>query len=190
MVLAAPAHALAALRLEALHGDRLTELAAIPHPPVATLVLGFRQGRRRASARRLRHAGACGRATAHSRCRVLLDPVPHRAPADHVTLSVFAGGSPAAGGRGTRADRAGGPDPAGARRAPRRARRARLPGIRPLAARHSAVRGRLRSALAALDAIEAANPTLRFAGSYRRGVALGDALRSGLDAADALHARL
>jgi protoporphyrinogen/coproporphyrinogen III oxidase len=44
--------------------------------------------------------------------------------------------------------------------------------------------------IAALDAIEAANPALRFAGSYRRGVSLGDALRSGLDAADALHARL
>jgi oxygen-dependent protoporphyrinogen oxidase len=43
---------------------------------------------------------------------------------------------------------------------------------------------------AALDALETANPTLRFAGSYRHGVALSDALRSGLDAADALRARL
>lgn len=40
--------------------------------------------------------------------------------------------------------------------------------------------------LAALDALEARHPGLVFAGNYRQGISVGEALRSGLDAADRL----
>jgi oxygen-dependent protoporphyrinogen oxidase len=190
MVLAAPAHALAALRLEALHGDRLTDLAAIPHPPVATLALGFRRGD-------VEHPldGFGMLVPAVERRRILgvvfsSTLFPHRAPADHVTLSVFAGGA--------RQPEVAALQPTaledlvlrelgellGVRGAPVFRAYAHWPHAIP-----QYVVGYDRLS-AVLDAIEAANPTLRFAGSYRRGVALGDTLRSGLDAAEALHARL
>jgi oxygen-dependent protoporphyrinogen oxidase len=190
LVLAAPAHALAALRLEAAQGDRLTELSEIPHPPVTALVLGFRRAD-------VRHPlDGFGMLVPAVEDRRVLGVVfsstlfPGRAPDGHVTLSVLAGGmrqpeiaelEPAAldalvlnelrellGVEGTPVFRA----------------HARWPRAIP-----QYVIGYDRFT-ATLDAIEAANPALRFAGSYRNGVSLGDTLRSGLDAADALHARL
>jgi oxygen-dependent protoporphyrinogen oxidase len=190
LVLAAPAYALATMRLEASHGERLAELAAIPHPPVATLVLGFRRGE-------VEHPldGFGVLVPAIERRRILgvvfsSTLFPQRAPADHVTLSAFVGGS--------RQPEVAALEPdalqdlvlrelgelLGVRGAPVFRTHARWPRAIP-----QYVLGYDRFT-AALDAIEAANPGLRFAGSYRHGVALGDALRSGLDAADALHARL
>ncbi len=190
VVLAAPAHALAALRLDAAQGDRLADLVAIPHPPVATLVLGYRRSD-------VDHAlDGFGMLVPAVEARRVLGVVfssslfPGRAPDDHVTLSIFLGG----------------------------ARQPELAGLDPDALQELAVRdldellgvhgapvfracahwpraipqyavGHDRFT-AALDAIEAANPAVRFAGNYRHGVALGDALRSGLDAADALHPRI
>ncbi len=190
VVLAAPAHALGHLRLDASEGNRLAELAAIPHPPVAALVLGFRRedvehpldgfGLLVPAVERRRVLGVVFSSTVF----------PGRAPDGHVTLSVVAGGAlqpeiaslePDAlellvleelrnvlGVRGTPVFRA----------------HARWPRAIP-----QYVVGYDRFT-AALEAIEAANPALRFAGSYRGGVALGDALRSGLAAANAIHSRL
>ena len=190
VVLAAPAHALGQLRLEAPQGDRLAQLAAIPHPPVATLVLGFRRaevghpldgfGMLVPAVERRRILGVVFSSTLF----------PDRAPDGHVTLSVFAGG--------TRQPEIAALDLdalqeltlrelgalLGVRGAPVFRTHARWPRAIP-----QYVLGYDRFT-AALDALESANPALRFAGSYRHGVALGDALRSGLDAADALHARL
>lgn len=190
LVLAAPAHALAELRLEAAEGGLLADLAAIPHPPVATLVLGFR---RTDVTHPLDGFGLLVPAVEGRRILGVVfssSLFPGRAPEGHATLSVFVGG----------------------------ARQPELAELEPDALQELAL-GELGELLgvqgtpvfrahshwpraipqyivgydrftAALDAIEAANPALRFAGSYRHGVALGDALRSGLDAADALHARI
>jgi oxygen-dependent protoporphyrinogen oxidase len=190
VVLAAPAHALSQLRFEAPQGDRLAQFAAIPHPPVATLGLGFR---RADVAHPLDGFGMLVPAVER---RGILGVVfsstlfPGRAPDGHVTLSVFAGGMRQPGIAALDLD-------ALQELALRDLRE--LLGVRgaPVFRAHARwaraipqyVLGYDRFT-AALDALETANPTLRFAGSYRHGVALGDALRSGLDAADALRARL
>jgi protoporphyrinogen/coproporphyrinogen III oxidase len=190
LVLAAPAHALAALPLAAASGDRLRELEAIPHPGVAALVLGFRRDQ-------VTHPldGFGVLAPAVERRRILgalfsSSLFPNRAPEGHVTLTVFAGGvrqpdvfalDPAALEEMALAELA---DLLGVSGTPVFRTLARWPRAIP-----QYVLGYDRF-LEALGAIEAANPALRFAGSYRSGVSLGDTLRSGLDAADALHARL
>ncbi|MGH7631060.1 MAG: protoporphyrinogen oxidase [Gemmatimonadales bacterium] len=190
LVLAAPAHVLAELRLDAPAGDRLAELTAIPHPPVATLVLGFRRGD-------VGHPlDGFGMLVPAVEGRRILGVVfsstlfPGRAPDDHVTLSIFLGGARQ-------------PDLAG--RDPDALQELALQDLRELLGVRGAPLFRASAYwpraipqpvvgydrfTAALDAIEAENPWLRFAGSYRHGVALGDALRSGLAAAAALHARL
>ncbi len=190
VVLATPAHALARLRLDASQGHRLAGLAAIPHPPVGVLVLGFRRGD-------VAHPlDGFGMLVPAVEGRRILGAVfsstlfPGRAPDGHVTLSIVVGG--------TRQPELAGLDPdplqdivlpelgelVGVRGAPVFRAHASWPRAIP-----QYVLGYDRFT-AALDAIEAANPALRFAGSYRHGVALGDTLRSGLDAADALHARI
>ncbi|HET8623765.1 MAG TPA: protoporphyrinogen oxidase [Gemmatimonadales bacterium] len=190
VVLAAPAHALARLRLEGRHGERIAELTAIPHPAVATLILGFRRadvahpldgfGMLIPAAERRRILGVIFSSTVF----------PGRAPDDHVTLSVFMGGARQPDVAGLDAGQLQEVALAelgkllGVHGSPVFLAEARWPQAIP-----QYVLGYDRF-LAALDTIEAANPGLRFAGSYRDGVALGDALGSGLDAADALHARL
>jgi oxygen-dependent protoporphyrinogen oxidase len=84
---------LAAVRLEASEGHRLGELAAIPHPPVATLVLGFLRAD-------VEHPlDGFGMLVPAIEGRRILGVVfsstlfPHRAPTDHVTLSAFVGGA-------------------------------------------------------------------------------------------------
>lgn len=190
LVLAAPAHALADLQLDATQGHRLAELAAIPHPSVAILVLGFRRDQ-------VTHPldGFGMLVPAVERRRILgvvfsSTLFPHRAPAEHVTLTVIAGGARqpdvAALALDALQDLAMGELGAllGVSGTPVFRAHARWPRAIP-----QYILGYDRFT-AVLDAIEAANPALRFAGSYRKGVALPDTLRSGLDAADALHVRL
>jgi oxygen-dependent protoporphyrinogen oxidase len=190
VVLAAPAHVLAALPLAAASGERLRELATIPHPGVAVLILGFRRDQ-------VTHPldGFGVLAPAVERRRILgalfsSSLFPNRAPEGYVTLTVFAGGvrqpdmfalDSAALEDAVLAELA---DLLGVSGTPTFRTLARWPRAIP-----QYVLGYDRF-LEALGAIEAANPALRFAGSYRAGVSLGDTLRSGLDAADALHARL
>jgi oxygen-dependent protoporphyrinogen oxidase len=190
VVLAAPAHALARLPLSARQGERLAELAAIPHPPVAVLVLGFR---RTDVAHPLDGFGMLIPATEGRRVLGVIfssTVFPGRAPADHVTLSVFAGGVRHADVAALAPDELQGlalgelGELLGISGVPVFRAHARWPEAIP-----QFVLGYQRF-LHALEAIESANPGLRFAGSYRSGVALGDALGSGLEAADALHARL
>jgi oxygen-dependent protoporphyrinogen oxidase len=190
LVLAAPAHALAALPLEASQGERLAALAAIPHPPVAILVLGFRR------ADVTHPLDGFGMLVPAVEGRRLLGVVfsstlfPGRAPDGHVTVSIFAGGARQPEMAELEADTLEAValeelgQLLGVRGAPVFRTHARWPRAIP-----QYILGYDRFT-AVLDAIEAANPALRFAGSYRHGVALGDALRSGIDAADALHARL
>jgi oxygen-dependent protoporphyrinogen oxidase len=190
VILAAPAYALATIQLGAEHGDRLADLAGIPYPPVAVLVLGFHRGQ---VEHRLDGFGMLVPAVERRRILGVVFSstlFPDRAPPDHVTLSVFAGGAcqpeVAALEPGVLEElvlRELG-DLLGVRGAP--VFRAHTRWTRAIP---QYVLGYERFT-AVLDAIEAANPHLRFAGSYRQGVALGDALRSGLDAADRLHDRL
>jgi oxygen-dependent protoporphyrinogen oxidase len=190
VVLAAPAHALAELPIHAPEGERVRLLGEIPHAPVATLVLGFRR-------EDVKHPldGFGILVPAVERRRVLgvvfaSTLFPGRAPEQHVSVAVFRGGvrQPELHSLD---DEAGEAlvlgelrDLLGVRGEPVFRAHARWPRAIP-----QYVLGYDRF-VAALEAVESANPALRFAGSYRQGVALGDALRSGLEAADALHARL
>jgi oxygen-dependent protoporphyrinogen oxidase len=190
VVLAAPAHALAVLPLEAAAGSQLSELAAVPYAPVATLVLGFRR-------EQVGHPlDGFGMLIPAAEGRRILGVVfsstlfPERAPPGHVTLTLFVGG--------VRHPEAVALEPAALQEMALR-ELGELLGVAgpPVFSTHTRwpraipqyILGYDRF-LAVLAAIEAENPALRFAGSYRSGVSLGDTLRSGLDAADALHARL
>jgi oxygen-dependent protoporphyrinogen oxidase len=190
VLLAAPAHALARLRVDARQGDRLAELRDIPHSPVAVLVLGLRR-------EDVEHPlDGFGLLAPTVEGRRVLGVVfsstvfPGRAPEGHVTLSVFMGGTlqPEVAALDTDAlqelalRELG--ELLGVNATPVFRAHAHWPQAIP-----QYVVGYDRFT-AVLDAIESANPALRFAGSYRHGVALGDALGSGLDAADALHVRL
>jgi oxygen-dependent protoporphyrinogen oxidase len=190
LVLATPAHALAALPVTATSGERLRELEGVPYPGVAALALGFP---REQVSHPLDGFGLLVPAVEGRRILGVLfssSLFPGRAPAGHVTLTVFAGGmrqpdvfalEPAALEDVVLGELA---DLLGVAGAPVFRSHARWPRAIP-----QYILGYDRF-LDALQAVEAANPALRFAGSYRSGISLGDTLRSGLDAADALHARL
>jgi oxygen-dependent protoporphyrinogen oxidase len=190
VVLAAPAHALARIRLAASQGHRLAEAGEIPHPAVAVLIFGFHQAD-------VRHPldgfGMLIPAAEHRRIlgAIFSSTVfPGRAPEGHVTLTVFMGG--------TRQPEVASLDPDTLREVALR-ELGELLGAGDVPVFYAATRWPLaipqyvlgyERFLSAFDALESANPGLRFAGSYRHGVALGEALASGLDAADALHTRV
>jgi oxygen-dependent protoporphyrinogen oxidase len=190
LVLAAPAHALAGLPIAAAAGERLRELEGVPHSGVAALVLGYPRAQ---VSHPLDGFGVLVPAAEGRRILGVLfssSLFSGRAPPGHVALTVLAGGM--------RQPDIFALEPAALEQVVRRELAALL-GVsgEPVFQAHARwpqaipqyVLGYDRF-LDALEAIEAANPALRFAGSYRSGVSLGDTLRSGLDAADALHARL
>lgn len=183
IVLAVPAHAFGTLRMEGPSGARLAELAAIPHAPVAVVTLGFRRGD---VAHRLDGFGLLVPAVERRRVLGTLFSstlFPGRAPPGHVTLTTFVGG--------TRQPELAALE-AGAMVALVQEELAELLGARGEPTFRHVVRWSraipqyvlgYERWLDLMAEIERANPGLFLAGSYRGGVALGDALRSGLEAA-------
>lgn len=183
IVLAVPAHAFAALRMEGPSGARLAELAAIPHAPVGVVTLGFRCGD---VAHRLDGFGVLVPAVERRRVLGTLFSstlFPGRAPPGHVALTTFVGGA--------RQPELAALE-AGAMVALVQAELAELLGARGEPTFRHVVRWSraipqyvvgYKRWLDLMAEIERANPGLFLAGSYRGGVALGDALRSGLEAA-------
>jgi protoporphyrinogen/coproporphyrinogen III oxidase len=183
IVCAGPAHAFGGLRLEGDGGALLAELASIPYAPVAVVVLGFRRAE---VAHPLDGFGVLVPAVERRRALGVLfssTMFPGRAPDGCVTLTTFVGGA--------RQPQLAALDPdglvalvrqelddlLGARGEPTFRQVVRWPRAIP-----QFVLGYERW-LRLMDEIEAANAGLFLAGSYRCGVGLGEALRSGLDAA-------
>jgi len=183
IVLAVPAHAFAALRMEGPSGARLAELAAIPHVPVSVVTLGFRRGD---VAHRLDGFGVLVPTVERRRVLGTLFSstlFPGRAPPGHVTLTTFVGGA--------RQPELAALE-AGAMVALVQEELAELLGARGEPTFRHVVRWSraipqyvlgYERWLDLMAEIERANPGLFLAGSHRGGVALGDALRSGLEAA-------
>jgi oxygen-dependent protoporphyrinogen oxidase len=183
IILAVPAHAFGTLRVEGPAAARAAELAAIPHAPVAVVTLGFRRGD---VAHPLDGFGVL--VPAVERCQVLgtlftSTLFPGRAPPGHVTLTTFVGGA--------RQPELAGLEP-GALVTLVQEELARLLGARGEPTFRHVVRWSraipqyvlgYERWLGLMAEVEGANPGLFLAGSYRGGVALGDALRSGLEAA-------
>jgi protoporphyrinogen/coproporphyrinogen III oxidase len=183
VVYAAPAHCIDEIDLDFPAGDRVGTLASIGHPPVAVLVLGFR---REDVAHPLDGFGfLVPEVERRHVLGVLFSSTlfPDRAPDDHVTLTAFVGG-------------VRNPDLAHADQPTITARvmddlRALLgakgePTFRafhlwPKAIpQYDLTYGRFKDIM---DEAERRNPGFALAGSYREGVALGDAIASGEEAA-------
>jgi oxygen-dependent protoporphyrinogen oxidase len=183
VVYAAPAYALDDIDLDFPAGPRLSTLASIGHPPIAVLALGFR---REQVAHPLDGFGFL--APEVERRRVLgvifsSSLFPGRAPEGHVLLTVFAGGSR---------------DPDFVQNDSQTLTARVLDDLRPLLGTDGeptfrAVQvwpkaipqyvlgyGRFKDIA---DQTERSNPGLVLAGTYRDGVALGDAIGSGEGAA-------
>jgi len=191
VLLAAPAHKLAALELED-HPARfpLAPLREIPYAPVASLVLGFR---REAVTYPLDGFGVLIPA---AESRNLLGVIfssslfPNRAPGGHVTLTCYLGGVRS---------------PALARQEPAAALRAAMADLRdflgvreePVFLRHTALQraipqyeigfGRFRELM---DRLEADLPGLFLAGHFRDGISMADSILAGDRAAHRIHALL
>ena len=183
VVYAAPAHCIDEIDLDFPAGDRVGTLASIGHPPVAVLVLGFR---REDVAHPLDGFGfLVPEVERRHVLGVLFSSTlfPGRAPDDHVTLTAFVGG-------------VRNPDLAHADQPTITARvmddlRALLgakgePTFRafhlwPKAIpQYDLTYGRFKDIM---DEAERRNPGFALAGSYREGVALGEAIASGEEAA-------
>ena len=188
VVYAAPAHCLDEIELEFPAGDRIGTLASIVHPPVAVLALGFRR-------EDVSHPlDGFGFLLPEIERRHALGVIfssslfPGRAPDGHVLLTAFVGG-------------VRNPDLAHADEPTITARvmddlRALLgakgePTFRAFQLWSKAIPqydlsyGRFKDIM---DEAERRNPGLALAGSYREGVALGDAIASGEEAATRLAA--
>ncbi|MCA0376664.1 MAG: protoporphyrinogen oxidase [Gemmatimonadetes bacterium] len=184
VVMATPAHVLAAMELPAALRRDAAPIEQVAYPPVSTLTIGFRRGD---VAHPLDGFGMLvPRVERRSVLGVLFNSTlfPERAPEGHVTLTCFVGGA----------------------RQPERAREAtdvlvervlhdlrELLGVRgePVFASHvywpraipqygvgyQAVKD-------AADATERQNPGLYLAGNYRTGVSVGDCIVGGLGVAD------
>ena len=183
VVFAAPLHRLALLDVET--DVDLAPLAGVPHPPVATVALGFRRD----------HVGhpldGFGLLVPEKETDVqtlgtlfVSTLFPDRAPQGHVLLTTFVGGA-------RHPDLAQASDEAivqAVRRDLRRlldvrgepafARCTRWPQAIP---QYEVGYGQV---LETLDRLEAAHPGLHFAGNYRGGIAVGDAAASGAAAAE------
>jgi oxygen-dependent protoporphyrinogen oxidase len=183
VVLACPAHVVASLQVTGEGAAGLAKLGNIPYAPVGVVVLGFR---RTDVVHPLDGFGALVPAVEQRRILGVLfssTVFPGRAPDGHVTLTTFVGG--------TRRPELAALDPdrlvtlvreeladlLGARGHPTFQQVVRWPRAIP---QYVVGYGRW---LDLMDHIEAANPGLFLAGSYRGGVALGDALRGGLNVA-------
>ena len=183
VVCATPAHVFGGLRLGGDAGGRLAELATIAYAPVAVVVLGFRRDE---VAHPLDGFGALVPAVERRRLLGVLFSstlFPGRAPDGFVTLTAFVGGARQPGLAALDADalvslvRRELEDLLGARGEPTFRQVVAWPQAIP-----QYVLGYERW-LALIDEVETANPGLALAGSYRGGIGLGDALRSGLEAA-------
>ncbi len=190
VVFAAPAHCADEIDFAFEGGERLKTLASIIHPPVGVLVLGFRR-------EDVTHPlDGFGFLTPEVERRQVLGVIfsstlfPGRAPEGHVALTAFVGG-------------VRNPDLANADLPTLTARvqddlRALL-GVRgeptfrafhlwPKAIpQYTLSHGRFKEIM---DDAERRNPGLALAGSYRDGVALGDAIASGEQAAERLSGQL
>jgi oxygen-dependent protoporphyrinogen oxidase len=183
VVYAAPAHSLDEIDLDLGAAERLSTLSSILHPPVAVLALGFRQ-------EQVAHPlDGFGFLTPEVERRRVLGVIfssslfPDRAPAGHVLLIAFVGG--------TR-------DPDFVQADPQTLTARVLDDLRPLLGTRGepAFRsvqvwpksipqyvlgyGRFKEIA---DDVERRNPGLVLAGTYRDGVSLGDAIASGEQAA-------
>lgn len=183
VVYAAPAHALDEIDLDLPGGERLSTLSSIVHPPVAVLALGFRR-------EQISHPlDGFGFLVPEVERRRVLGAVfssslfPQRAPAGHVMLTVFVGG--------TR-------DPDLVQADPQTLTARVLDDLRPLLGTRGdptfrAVQlwpkaipqyvlgyGRFKDIA---EDVERRNPGLVLAGTYRDGISLGDAMASGEQAA-------
>ena len=183
VVYAAPAHSLDEIDLDLVAAERLSTLSSILHPPVAVLALGFRR-------EQVAHPlDGFGFLTPEIERRRVLGVIfssslfPDRAPAGHVMLTAFVGG--------TR-------DPDFVQADPQTLTARVLDDLRPLLGTRGepafrAVQvwpkaipqyvlgyGRFKEIA---DDVERRNPGLVLAGTYRDGVSLGDAIRSGEQAA-------
>lgn len=183
VIYAAPAHALDEIDLDFPSGERLATLASIVHPPVAVLALGFRR-------EQVTHPlDGFGFLTPEVERRRVLGVIfssslfPERAPAGHVLLTAFVGG--------TR-------DPDFVQSDPHTLTARVLDDLRHLLGTRGepsfkAVQvwpkaipqyvlgyGRFKDIAEQMERI---NPGLVLAGTYRDGVSLGDAIASGQRAA-------
>ncbi len=182
VVCTVPLHRLGALRFDA--GVDLTPLFAVPYPPVSVVALGFR---REDVAHPLDGFGVLLPAVERD-FRILgalfsSSVFPGRAPEGHVLLTTLVGGA-------RHPDLAREPAPAlqdvvlhdlsrllGVRGAPTLARHWCWPHAIPqYTPGYGAVKG-------LLDDLEARHPGLCFAGNYRRGISVADAMASGDEAA-------
>jgi protoporphyrinogen/coproporphyrinogen III oxidase len=183
VVYAAPAHGLDEIDLDLMAAEKLSTLSSILHPPVAVLALGFRR-------EQVTHPlDGFGFLTPEVERRRVLGVIfssslfPDRAPAGHVLLTAFVGG--------TR-------DPDFVQADPQTLTARVLDDLRPLLGTRGeptfrAVQvwpkaipqyvlgyGRFKEIA---DDVERRNPGLVLAGTYRDGVSLGDAIGSGEQAA-------
>jgi oxygen-dependent protoporphyrinogen oxidase len=183
VVYAAPAHCLDEIDLDFPAGDRVGTLASIGHPPVAVLVLGFR---REDVAHPLDGFGfLVPEIERRHVLGVLFSSTlfPDRAPDDRVTLTAFVGGV-------RNPDLAHADQPTitarvmddlrallGAKGEPTFREFHLWPKAIP---QYDLTYGRFKDIM---DEAERRNPGFALAGSYREGVALGDAIASGEEAA-------
>jgi oxygen-dependent protoporphyrinogen oxidase len=183
VVYAAPAHCIDEIDRDFPAGDRVGTLASIGHPPVAVLVLGFR---REDVAHPLDGFGfLVPEIERRHVLGVLFSSTlfPDRAPVDHVTLTAFVGGV-------RNPDLAHADQPTitarvmddlrallGAKGEPTFREFHLWPKAIP---QYDLTYGRFKDIM---DEAERRNPGFALAGSYREGVALGDAIASGEEAA-------
>jgi oxygen-dependent protoporphyrinogen oxidase len=186
VVYAAPAHCVDDIDLEFPGDDRMKTLASITHPPIGALVLGFRR-------EDVTHPlDGFGFLVPEVERRHVLGVIfsstvfPGRAPDGHVTLTIFVGG-------------VRNPDLAHADLPTITARALHdlhaLLGVKGEATfrafhlwpkaipQYDLTYGRYKDVM---DDVERRNPRLALAGSYREGVALGEVMISGQDAASRL----
>ncbi|MEO7522225.1 MAG: protoporphyrinogen oxidase [Gemmatimonas sp.] len=179
VVLATPTHAMSAMELPAALRQSAVPLEEVEYPPVSTLTLGFR---RADIAHALDGFGMLIPSVEH---RYMLGALfsstlfPERAPADHVTITCFVGGTryPARAREETPAllqhvmyDLR---DLLGARGEPVFVKHVLWPRAIP---QYNVGYGEV---LEAADAMEMSNPGLYLAGNYRHGISVGDCVSSG-----------
>lgn len=190
IVLAAPAHAVAAMELPASIRRDAMPIEQVEYPPMSSLTLGFRR-------EDVTHPlDAFGVLVPEVEQRTVLGMLfsstlfPDRAPDDHVAITVFVGGArqPALARLQTdelvRLVRTDLHDLLGVRGEPVFAKHVYWSrGIPQYAVGYDTVKD-------AADATETANPGLYLTGNYRNGVSIGDCIASGQQVADRVAAYL
>ena len=185
VVLAVPAHALAAIDLDGADAEDVDAIASIPHAPVAVLVQGYR---REQVAHPLDGFGMLVPRVERRRVMGVLfssSMFPGRAPDGYVSLTAFVGGTRDPELAALPIDRLASVvgeelrDLLGVRGDPVYMHHQPWPRAIPqYVVGYGAVQRRM-------DAVERDCPGVFLAGSYRSGVAVSDTLASGLRAADA-----